>query len=55
MYLSNKISIYMQLMVLGFAGMILAFFAVIMPVYLFWKVKIDKLHYPELENKFDFA
>lgn len=36
--------------VLGFAGMILAVIAVLLPVYLFRQIKIDKLHYPELKN-----
>lgn len=38
--------------VLGFAGMILALIAILMPVYLFWKMKTNKLHYPELKNKY---
>lgn len=38
--------------VLGFAGMILALIAVLMPVYLFWKMKKDKLHYPELKKNY---
>jgi len=38
--------------VLGFAGMILALIAVLMPVYLFEKMKKDKLHYPELKKNY---
>jgi tyrosine-specific transport protein len=37
--------------VLGFAGMILALLAVIMPVYLFWKLKTADLFYAELKKK----
>lgn len=37
--------------VLGFAGMILALMAVIMPVYLFWKLKAIDLFYTELKRK----
>lgn len=35
--------------VLGFAGMILAIIAVLLPVYLFYKGKFKTLHYPELK------
>ncbi len=34
--------------VLGFAGMILAIIAVLLPVYLFWRLNRQKLHYSEL-------
>lgn len=34
--------------VLGFAGMILAIIAIILPTYLFWKIKILNFHYTEL-------
>lgn len=37
--------------VLGFAGMILAVIAVLLPVYLFWQIRTEKLHYPELKRK----
>jgi tyrosine-specific transport protein len=37
--------------VLGFAGMILAVIAILLPVYLFWQLKTPKLHYAELNNK----
>lgn len=37
--------------VLGFAGMILAVIAVLLPVYLFRQVQTDKLHYAELRCK----
>lgn len=37
--------------VLGFAGMILAVIAILLPVYLFWKMKAEKLHYQELKSK----
>lgn len=37
--------------VLGFAGMILAVIAILLPVYLFWQLKTDQLHYAELYNK----
>lgn len=37
--------------VLGFAGMILAVIAVLLPVYLFWRIKTEKLYYPELRKK----
>jgi tyrosine-specific transport protein len=36
--------------VLGFAGMILAVIAVLLPVYLFWQLKAKHLHYPELKR-----
>lgn len=35
---------------LGFAGMILAVIAVLLPVYLFYRIKSTKLHYPELHK-----
>ncbi len=38
--------------VLGFAGMILAIIAVLMPVYLFIKMKKNKFHYPELKKNY---
>lgn len=38
--------------VLGFAGMILAVIAILLPVYLFFQIKTDKLYYPELNRKF---
>lgn len=38
--------------VLGFAGMILAVIAVLLPVYLFWQISTEKLHYPELNKKY---
>jgi tyrosine-specific transport protein len=37
--------------VLGFAGMILAVIAILLPTYLFWKIKGEKLHYRELKVK----
>ena|SRR5579862_496567 len=37
--------------VLGFAGMILALLAIIIPVYLFWKMKASHLFYEELRRK----
>lgn len=37
--------------VLGFAGMILAVIAVLLPAYLFLKIKTDTLYYSELRNK----
>lgn len=37
--------------ILGFAGMILALIAILLPVYLFWQIKTEKLHYPELRRK----
>ncbi len=37
--------------VLGFAGMILAVLAVLMPVYLFWKMKASTLFFEELKRK----
>ena len=37
--------------VLGFAGMILAVIAILLPVYLFKKLDTQKLHYPELSIK----
>lgn len=45
-YISNAF-----IAVLGFAGMILAVIAILLPVYLFWKIKITHLHYPELNKK----
>lgn len=45
--------------VLGFAGMILAVIAVLLPIFLFWQMKGKKLHYLELRRKpliqFSFA
>jgi tyrosine-specific transport protein len=38
--------------VLGFAGMILAVIAILLPVYLFWKIRAGKLFYPELGNNY---
>ncbi len=38
--------------VLGFAGMILAVIAVLLPVYLFWQIKGRELFYPELKRNF---
>ncbi|MBA2367985.1 MAG: amino acid permease [Candidatus Protochlamydia sp.] len=37
--------------VLGFAGMILAIIAIILPTWLFWQIKPLKLHYEELNAK----
>jgi len=37
--------------ILGFAGMILAVIAILLPVYLLRQVKIKKLYYPELKRK----
>lgn len=37
--------------VLGFAGMILAVIAILLPVYLFWQIKTEKFHYSELHAK----
>lgn len=37
--------------VLGFAGMILAVIAILLPVYLFWQIETDLLFYPELKRK----
>jgi len=37
--------------ILGFAGMILAVIAVLLPVYLLWQIKTEKLYYPELGRK----
>ncbi|MFI0434688.1 MAG: amino acid permease [Parachlamydiaceae bacterium] len=37
--------------VLGFAGMILAVIAVILPIYLFWQIQTPQLHYHELKRK----
>lgn len=36
--------------VLGFAGMILALIAIILPVYLFWKIKSENYYFPELKT-----
>lgn len=38
--------------VLGFAGMILAIIAVILPIYLFWKIKSPNIFYKELNSNF---
>lgn len=37
--------------ILGFAGMILAVIAILLPVYLFWQIKTDRLYYSELNKK----
>lgn len=37
--------------ILGFAGMILAVIAVLLPAYLFWQIKTEKFYYSELNNK----
>jgi tyrosine-specific transport protein len=37
--------------VLGFAGMILAIIAVLLPVYLFYQIKTEKLYYLQLKKK----
>lgn len=37
--------------VLGFAGMILTIIAILLPVYLFWQIKEQKLYYPQLRIK----
>lgn len=39
------------LSILGFAGMILAIIAILLPVYLFHQIKIQKRHYNELKQK----
>lgn len=39
------------IVVLGFAGMILAVIAVLLPIYLFWKIKTEKFYYSELNAK----
>lgn len=36
---------------LGFAGMILAVIAILLPIYLFRKINVQNLHYPELKVK----
>lgn len=38
--------------VLGLAGMILAVIAILLPVYLFCKIKAENFYYPELNSKF---
>lgn len=38
--------------VLGFAGMILAVIAVLLPTYLFWQLKREELYYAELNRKY---
>lgn len=38
--------------VLGFAGMILAIIAIILPIYLFYKAKITKLNYSILKSRY---
>ncbi|MEY4463064.1 MAG: hypothetical protein RLZZ81_35 [Pseudomonadota bacterium] len=38
--------------ILGFAGMILVIIAILLPVYLLYKAKISKFHYPELQKKY---
>jgi tyrosine-specific transport protein len=37
--------------VLGFAGMVLAIIAILLPVYLFWKIRTQQLYYPILRKK----
>lgn len=37
--------------ILGFAGMILAVIAILLPVYLFWQIKTERLYYSELNKK----
>lgn len=37
--------------VLGFAGMMLAIIAILLPVYLFWKMKTTDFHYDELRKR----
>ncbi len=37
--------------ILGFAGMILAVIAILLPTYLFWQIKTEDLYYPELKRK----
>lgn len=39
------------IMVLGFAGMILAIIAILLPIYLFRNARVEKPHYPELKTK----
>lgn len=38
--------------VLGFAGMILAVIAILLPIYLFWQIKAVRLYYSELNEKY---
>lgn len=38
--------------VLGFAGMILAVIAILLPVYLFSQIKVERLYYSELSRKY---
>lgn len=38
--------------ILGFAGMILAVIAILLPIYLFWQIKGKGLNYSELNNKY---
>lgn len=38
--------------VLGFAGMILAVIAILLPVYLFWQIKGGQLYYSELNREY---
>ena len=38
--------------VLGFAGMILSVIAILLPIYLFWKIKTDRFNYSELNMKY---
>lgn len=38
--------------VLGFAGMILAVMAILLPIYLFWQIKAKTFNYSELNRKF---
>lgn len=37
--------------ILGFAGMILAIIAILLPVYLFWQIKTEKFYYAELNKQ----
>lgn len=37
--------------ILGFAGMILSVIAILLPSYLFWQIKSDRLYYSELNKK----
>lgn len=39
------------LSILGFAAIILSIIAIILPIYLFYKAKIKKLHYTELKYR----
>jgi tyrosine-specific transport protein len=37
--------------ILGFAGMILAVIAILLPAYLFWQIKTERLYYSELNKQ----